>query len=105
MLTDVLLLIFIFMSYTKLSVRYTTDGLNTENYWVKTRQGEKHRTIALPKKVQEYGDAHGYSSLRLDYSRDHLLIKGGGEVLMDLDINGTNNNEYIRSIVSYEWLP
>lgn len=94
------------MSYTKLNIRYTTDGLNTKAS-VNTRQGEKHRTIALPKKVQEYGDAHDYSSLYLDYSEDHLLIKTGycGETLMDLDINGTNNNEYIRSIVSYEWLP
>ena len=47
------------MSYTKLNIRYTTDGINTESLGVKTRQGEKHRTIALPKKVQEYGDAHG----------------------------------------------
>ena len=93
------------MSYTKLNIRYTTDGINTESLGVKTREGEKHRTIALPKKVQEYGDAHGYSSLRLDYYRNHLLIKGGGETLMNLDINGTNNNEYIRRIVSYEWLP
>lgn len=91
------------MSYTKLEIRYTTDGINTSAS-VKTRQGEKHRTIALPKKVQEYGDRYGYSSLRLEYSLDHLIIKGGSEVLMDLDINGTNNNEYIRSIVSYEWL-
>ena len=92
------------MSYTKLNIRYKTDGINTEAF-VNTRQGEKHRTIALPKKVQEYGDAHGYASLSLSYHGDHLLIKGGGKTLMDLDINGTNNNEYIRSIVSYEWLP
>ena len=93
------------MSYTKLKIVYTTDGINT-NASVKTRDGEKHRTIALPKKVQEYGDAHGYSSLNLSYSGDHLIIKGRNyETLMDLDINGTNNNEYIRSIVSYEWLP
>ena len=58
----------------------------------------------LPKKVQEYGDEHGYGSLSLDYSGDHLIIRGGGDTLMDLDINGTNNNEYIRDIVSYEWL-
>ena len=94
------------MSCTKLKITYKTDGLNTKAS-VNTRQGEKHRTIALPKKVQEYGDAHGYSSLRLDYNQDHLMIRAGyyGEVLMDLDINGTNNNEYIRDIVSYVWLP
>ena len=91
------------MSKTKLKIVYTTDGLNTKAS-VNTRQGDKYRTIALPKKVQEYGDEHSYSSLSLDYSGDHLIIRGGGETLMDLDINGTNNNEYIRSIVSYEWL-
>ena len=92
------------MSYTKLNIVYYTDGLNTKAS-VNTRTGNKHRTIALPKKVQEYGDAHGYSSLRVDYIADHLIIKGGHETLMDTDINGTNNNEYIRGIVSYEWLP
>lgn len=90
------------MSYTKLEVRYTTDGTNTLAS-VKTRQGEKHKTIYLPKRVQEYGDSHGYASLDISYSLDHLIIRGGGEVLFDQDINGTNNNEYIRSIVSYEW--
>lgn len=92
------------MSYTKLNIVYYTDGINTTAS-VKTRTGNKHRTIALPKKVQEYGDKYGYSSLRVDYNLDHLIIKGGGETLMDTDINGTNNNEYIRGIVSYEWLP
>ena len=92
------------MSYTKLKIVYTTDGINTRAS-VNTRDGEKHRTIALPKKVQEYGDAHGYSSLDISYCGDHLIIKWGYITLMDLDINGTNNNEYIRSIVSYEWLP
>lgn len=93
------------MSKTKLEIEYTTDGLNTLAS-VKTRQGTKHRTISLPKKVQEYGDANGYSSLHLEYSQDHLMIRAGyyGEILMDLDINGTHNNEYIRTIVSYEWL-
>ena len=91
------------MSYTKLEIRYTTDGINTQAS-VNTRQGEKHRAISLPKKVQEYGDRYGYSSLTVTYSLDHLIIKYGSTVLMDTDINGTNNNEYIRSIVSYEWM-
>ena len=91
------------MSKTKLKIVYVTDGRNTKAS-VNTRQGEKYRTIALPKKVQEYGDKNGYSSLYLDYSLDHLIIRGGGETLMDLDINGTNNDEWIRGIVSYEWL-
>lgn len=91
------------MSYTKLEIRYTTDGVNTQAC-VNTRQGEKHRTISLPKKVQEYGDRYGYSSLTVTYSLDHLIIRYDNTVLMDTDINGSNNNEYIRSIVSYEWM-
>ena len=91
------------MSKTKLKIVYRTDGVNTKAS-VNTRQGDKYRTIALPKKVQEYGDEHGYSSLLLYHSEDHLIIRGGTETLMDLDINGTNNNEWIRGIVSYEWL-
>ena len=92
------------MSYTKLDLRYTTDGINTQAS-VNTRQGEKHRTIALPKKVQEYGDRYGYESLEITFELDHLIIKYDGTVLMDVDINGTNNNEYISTIESYEWLP
>lgn len=88
---------------SKLEIRYLTDGLNTLTS-VKTRQGEKRRTITLPKKVQEYADAHGHYSLVVDHSWDHLIIKGGGEVLMDIDINGTNNNESITKIVSYTWI-
>ena len=91
------------MNYTKLEIRYTTDGINTRAS-VNTRDGEKHRTLALPKKVQEYGDKYGYSSLTISYDDDHLIIKYGSTVLMDTDINGTNNNEYIRRIVSYEWM-
>lgn len=90
------------MSYSKLKVRYTTDGINTRAS-VNTRQGEKHKTITLPKKVQEYGDRYGYSSLDITYSYDHLIIKHGSTELMNIDINDTDNNEYIRSIVSYEW--
>ena len=92
------------MSYTKLEIRYTTDGVNTQAD-VNTRDGEKHRTITLPQKVQNYGDRYGYDSLSIEYNQDHLIIKYGDTILMDQDINGTNNNEYIREIVSYEWLP
>ena len=92
------------MSYTKLDVRYVTDGLNTLAN-VNTRQGEKHRIITLPQKVQKYGDRYGYDSLSIEYNQDHLIIKYGDTILLDQDINGTNNNEYIRESVSYEWLP
>lgn len=91
------------MSYTKLEIRYTTDGVNTQAD-VNTRDGEKHRTLALPKKVQEYGDKYGYDTLTLNYNGDRLIIKHDDTVLMDTDINGTNSNEYITSIVSYEWM-
>jgi hypothetical protein len=49
------------MSYSKLEIRYLTDGCNSQAN-VNTREGEKHRTLALPKKVQEYGNEHGYSA-------------------------------------------
>lgn len=89
------------MSYSKLEVRFIGDGAPCNG--TKARDGEKKRVISLPKRVQEYGDRYGYSSLTVTYSLDHLIIKYGSTVLMDTDINGTNNNEYIRSIVSYEW--
>lgn len=91
------------MSYSKIDIHYTTDGVNTLKN-VNTRTGVKHKVISLPDKVQNYGDRHGYSALTETYNGDHVIIKGGSEVLLDRDINGTNNNEYICSIVSYEWL-
>lgn len=92
------------MSYSKLVIRYTTDGLNTVNRSVKTRQDVvKKKTLYVSKKVQEYGDRYGYNSLSLDYHQDHIIIKYGYETLMDTDINGTGNNEYIRSIEGYDW--
>lgn len=93
------------MSYSKLEVHYTTDGINTTSS-VNTRAAGtvKKKTVTLPKKVQDFGDKRGYSSISISYDKDHLILRGGGETLMDLDINGTNNNEYIRSIVKTEWL-
>lgn len=64
----------------------------------------KKKTITLPKKVQEFGDKRGYYNIFITHHQDQLILRGGGETLMDLDINGTNNNEYIRSIVKTEWL-
>ena len=92
------------MSYSKLEVRFIGDGLRMDGH--NARGGEKKRVITLPKKVIEYGDRHGYSSLYVTYDCDHLIIKGGryGEVLFDRDINGEDNREYIRDIVSYEWI-
>jgi hypothetical protein len=91
------------MSYTKIQVRYYGDGLNTRQS-VNTRKGiEKKVTITLPKRVIEYGDKHGYYSMRVDFCSDHIIITGGGETLLDKDING-GSNEYIERIVGYEWL-
>ncbi len=91
------------MSYNQVEIHYTTDGINTRSS-VNTRTGEKHKSLSLSKKVQEYGDKYGYNSIRVDYHQDHVILKtSSGDVLMDKDINGTNNNEYIRSIVSVEW--
>lgn len=89
------------MSYTKIRIEYYGDGIawNGRN----TRQGVlKKATIALPKKVTEYGDAHGYSSLSVSKCADHLIIRGGGETLMDKDINASSQ-EYIKQLVSYDW--
>ncbi len=92
------------MSYTKIRVNYTTDGLNTKACVNTRKDVVKKATLPLPKKLQEYGNKYGYHSLSVTYSLDHLIIRGGGEELMNLDINGTDNNEYIKRIVSYEWL-
>lgn len=91
------------MSYTKVEIHYTTDGINTKTYG-NTRDGIKKKTLAISKKVQEYGDKYGYSSIKFSYSDDHIILRGGGVVLQDQDINGSNNNEYIRSIVKTNWL-
>lgn len=90
------------MSYSKIRVHYYGDGISCDS--TNTRQGvEKKVTLALPKKVTTYGDAHGYSSLSVSYSLDHIIIKGGYETLMDVDINASSR-EYITRIISYEWL-
>lgn len=71
---------------------------------VNTRQCEKKATIGLSKKAKDAIIKYGSSALSVGYSLDHLVIKHGSETLMDIDINETNNNEYIRSINSYKWL-
>lgn len=81
------------MSYSKLEVRFIGSG-----------DVERKRVVSLPKRVQEYGDRYGYSSLIVTYYSDHLVIEGGGEDLFDRDINGDDNLETITSIVGYTWL-
>ncbi len=90
------------MSYSKIQVRYYGDGIACTGR--NTRQDvEKKVTITLPKRVIEYGDKYGYSNMRVSCSLDHIIIKGGGETLLDKDING-GSSEYITRIVDYEWL-
>ena len=90
------------MSYSRIRVYYYGDGLSCDG--TATRQGvEKKITLDLPKRVIAYGDAHGYSSLSVDYSRDHIIIRGGYTTLMDTDFNGSSS-EYIKRITRYEWL-
>lgn len=89
------------MSYSKIQIRYYGDGVNI---FGNARQGMlKTVTITLPKRVIEYGDKYGYSRMSVDYYYDHIIISGGGEILLDKDING-RSNEYITRIAGYEWL-
>lgn len=90
------------MSYSKIRVFYHGDGISLTS--TEARQDvQKKITLPLPQKAIKYGDAHGYSSISVDYSLDHIILRGGGETLMDVDING-ESREYIRRIDSYEWL-
>lgn len=91
------------MSYSKIQVNYYGDGINSQQA-VTTRQGVvKKATITLSNKVKEYGDKYGYDSIVVDFSLDHIILKGGGSVLLDKDINGASN-EFIKKIESYHWI-
>lgn len=91
------------MSYSKIQVRYYGDGISLTG--VQAREGMlKKVTLTLPKRVIEYGDEHGYYSIRVDYDCDHLILKAAdGKVLLDKDINA-GSKEYIRQIVDYDWM-
>ncbi len=91
------------MSCKKIRIYYYGDGVNTKSS-AKTRQGvEKKATISLPKKVIAYGEENGFADIDVTSYRDSLILKGGGEVLMETDING-GSNEYIEELIRYEWL-
>jgi len=90
------------MSYTKIEVLYHGDGISLDS--TNTRQNvQKKVTLLLTKKVVEYGENYGYDELEVSYHGDHIVIKGGYDVLMDKDINGSSR-EYISRIDSYTWL-
>lgn len=93
----------IITSASKIRVHYYGDGLNT-NQCVDTRQGVvKKVTLSLPNRVKEFGAKFGFNNIEVDWSLDHLVLRGRGKVLMDKDING-ESNEYIKSIVRWEWI-
>lgn len=91
------------VSYSKIQVQYHGDGLNTRQC-VNTRQGVvKKVTLPLTNRVKEYGDEFGYDTIEVGFNGDHLILTGGGKVLLDNDING-ESNEYIESIVEWQWI-
>jgi len=90
------------MSYSKIEIRYHGDGISLDG--TQTKQGvQKKVTLSLNKKVQTYGDQHGYDQLTVSFSLDHVIIYGGGNTLMDTDINA-GSREYISRIDGYDWL-
>lgn len=92
------------MDIKKIRIYYYGDGLNTNQSDVNTRKGVvKRAAVNLPKKVTNYGEDYGFDSIMVTSSKDHLILKGDDCVLMDVDINGASN-EYIKSIIRYEWL-
>lgn len=90
------------MAYSKIRVFYHGDGISLTN--TNARQYvQKKITLPLPQKVTKYGDTYGYNSISVGHYQDHIILKGGGETLMDVDFNG-ESKEYIRYIDRYEWL-
>jgi hypothetical protein len=63
----------------------------------------KKVTLPLTNRVKEYGDEFGYDTIEVGFNGDHLILTGGGKVLLDNDING-ESNEYIESIVEWQWI-
>lgn len=91
------------MSCKKIRIYYYGDGINTNSSGKTRKNVEKKATINLPKKVINYGEENGYDDIDVTFYKDNLILKGGGEVLMDTDFNG-GSNEYIEEIIRYEWL-
>lgn len=82
--------------FTRLIINYVSTGNKVSK-----------KTIALPKKVTEYGDANGYDSIKVvPHGYMLKLLGSNGEILMDKDIFGWSNANVltcISTITSYEW--
>ena len=90
-------------SYSKIQIRYYGDGVNSRQD-VNTRQNViKKVTLALPNRVKAFGEDFGYDAIQINFNGDHIMLVGNGTTLLDNDING-ESNEYVESIVDWEWI-
>ena len=77
------------MSYTKIKIHYNSKCPHT-------------KTLALSKKVQEYGDKHGYHMLDVEIKDwTHMAISYMGQVLQDTKV--CTDWTWMDKL-SYEWL-
>lgn len=91
------------VSYSKIQIRYYGDGVNSRQD-VNTRQNViKKVTLALPNRVKAFGEDFGYDAIQINFNGDHIMLTGNGTTLLDNDING-ESNEYVESIVDWEWI-
>ena len=90
-------------SYSKIQIRYYGDGVNSRQD-VNTRQNViKKVTLTLPNRVKAFGEDFGYDAIQINFNGDHIMLVGNGTTLLDNDING-ESNEYVESIVDWEWI-
>lgn len=90
-------------SYSKIQIRYYGDGVNSRQD-VNTRQNViKKVTLTLPNRVKAFGEDFGYDTIQIGFNGDHIMLTGNGTTLLDNDING-ESNEYVESIVDWEWI-
>lgn len=91
------------VSYSKIQIRYYGDGVNSRQD-VNTRQNViKKVTLTLPNRVKAFGEDFGYDTIQIGFNGDHIMLTGNGTTLLDNDING-ESNEYVESIVDWEWI-
>jgi hypothetical protein len=91
------------VSYSKIQIRYYGDGVNSRQD-VNTRQNViKKVTLTLPNRVKAFGEDFGYDAIQIGFNGDHIMLTGNGTTLLDNDING-ESNEYVESIVDWEWI-
>lgn len=79
------------------------DGVNSRQD-VNTRQNViKKVTLTLPNRVKAFGEDFGYDAIQIGFNGDHIMLTGNDTTLLDNDING-ESNEYVESIVDWEWI-